>query len=63
LPQFESADAPAVAGDLDVGGVRRSVATKQDGRACHAFIADESDLNPRVIGLHRHDGCDAAIRK
>ena len=61
--KFESADALALAGSLDIGRVRRSIAAKQDRRACHAFIADQSDFDPRVIGLHRHDGSYARIRK
>src|SRR6185437_14363045 len=51
------------AGSLDVGRVRRSIAAKQDRGACHAFIADQSDFDPRVIGLHRHDGSYARIRQ
>ena len=54
--KFESADALALAGSLDVGRVRRSIAAKQDRGACHAFIADQSDFDPRWftanIGMH-----------
>ncbi|MER9432325.1 hypothetical protein [Mesorhizobium sp. M0408] len=54
---------PAIAGDLDIGFIGRSVLAEDNGNPCHAIVADDADFALPPTGHGGDYRCNAHLWK